>query len=186
MTGEGGGKCKCQITKNSTHPQTLYQRGCRASSPDHVLLPLLLLDLQCKSRSQNSGRKSKKRNSKESTETRDNFPFPGDGNGVSVAHSADRDETPPEGVGEGAELPLLHVLLHLVHDEGGEHQERNITAELLRFNCLSRYFSDQVLCSTLCNLFIGRFLTSYGASQAKHQNGQKGRRNEFQSICTYI
>ena len=83
-------------------------------------------------------------------------------------------------------LPCVGDVTPGQHNDGGEHQERNITAELLRFNCLSRYFSEQVLCSTFCNQFIGRFLTSYGASQAKHQNGQKGRTNEFQNICLYI
>ena len=64
---------------------------------------------------------------------------------------------------------------------GKEHHGRAAQVQLF-----VKIFSDQVLRSTLCNLFIGRVLTSYGASQAKHQNGQKGRTNEFRNICMYI
>ena len=82
---------------------------------------------------------SEEGDSKERTETGNDLPLPGDGDRVSVAHSAHSDETPPQSVGERAELPVLHILLHLVHDEGGEHQDQKADVE-----CCQEFLSVSV------------------------------------------
>ena len=98
------------------------------SLPVHVLLSLLLLNLQGKPRAQDARRESEEGDPADGAEGGHDLPLPGDGDTVAVPHSAQRDHSPPERVRETGEVLIVILLDHVDH-EGGEDEDEEADVE---------------------------------------------------------
>ena len=107
-------------------PRRLDERGCRRDLPVEVLLPLLLLDLQGKTRAENPRREREEGDGEDGEAGGDGLPHPRLGHLVPVADGGDGDHPPPQGIRVAAELHLAglidSVLLGQVHEVGGEDE----------------------------------------------------------------
>lgn len=111
------------LVRSVAPPEALDQRGCRDFPTVHVLLPLLLLNLQGKSGAQDAGRQGEEGDAADGAEGGHDLPLPRHRHAVPVTHRAQRDHSPPEGVGKTGKV-LVVVLLHHVDDEGGEDEHK--------------------------------------------------------------
>lgn len=109
-------------------PEALDECGCRHLSSVHVLLPLLLLDLQREARSKNPRRKCKEGYAADCAEGRHDFPLPCDRDTVSIAHSTQSDHPPPQGVGKACKVFVV-VLFHHVNNKGRENEHKEADVE---------------------------------------------------------
>ena len=81
-------------------------------------------------------------------------------------------------------LPCVGDVTPGQHNDGGEHQERNITAELLRFNCLSRYFPIKC-CAQLCAIcLLAGFLQAMEPHKLSTKMDKKVEQMNFKIIVS--
>ena len=123
-----GRLARAVLVRSIAAPQALDQGGCGDLPTVHVLLPLLLLDLQSKTRPQNTSWEGKETDATNSTEGGHDLALPCDGDTVTVSNCAQRDHAPPEGVGKAGKV-LVVVLLHHVDNEGGEDEDQEADVE---------------------------------------------------------
>ena len=109
-------------------PEALDEGGGRHLPSVHVLLSLLLLDLQGEAGSENARRKGKEGDATDSAEGRHDFPLPCDRDTVSIAHCAQGDHPPPQGVGKAGKVFVV-ILFHHVHNKGREDEHKEADVE---------------------------------------------------------
>ena len=109
-------------------PEALDERGCGHLPSVHVLLSLLLLDLQGEAGSENARRKCKEGDATDCAEGRHDFPLPCDRDTVSIAHCAQGDHPPPQRVGKTGKVFIVILLDHVDH-EGGEDEDEEADVE---------------------------------------------------------
>ena len=110
-------------------PQRLDESRRGAPPTYHVFLSLLLLNFESEARAEDSRGQREEGDAEEGADAGDHLPLPGDGDAVPVAHRADRDEAPPKSMSKRPEHLGVLVLLHLVDDEAGEHEDQEPNVE---------------------------------------------------------
>ena len=112
--------CRCCCCN---HSLSSYSSWCFIST-----LCSSYLDFQGKARAKNASRKSKEGDAEHGAEAGNQLPLPRLRHCVPVAHRAQRDQTPPEGVGKTCKLVapcwICHVFLHQKHNKGAEDENK--------------------------------------------------------------